>query len=268
MKLNKLENNISLLKYYICKMCFLSNSGHPSSSLSCSDIIGLLYFDIMDHKQDKFILSKGHAAPSLYSALMINKQISTDLINELRKIDSPLQGHPDVTRLPQVNVTTGALGQGLSFALGLALARKVTNRKGYIYALIGDGEMQEGQVWESAMFGGNNELNNLIVFLDNNQGQSDGSIDDIMPINPIKKKWESFGWLVEEVDGHDIKEIQKKISDYKLSNTSSPLMVVAKTKKGYINENLTILEGKHGGVVDKGVLSEIEKELKEVIDSI
>ena len=172
--------NNKILKYYICKMCLLAKSGHPYSSLSCSDIISTLYFSIME-EDDKFILSKGHAAPALYSALIINNSISSDFINKLREIDSPLQGHPDVSRLPQVNITSGALGQGLSFSIGISLSKKIKKEKGHIYCVIGDGESQEGQIWEAAMFAGNNQLNNLIVFLDKNGGQSDGKVNEIMP---------------------------------------------------------------------------------------
>ena len=138
--------NSKILKYYICKMCLLAKSGHPSSSLSCSDIISTLYFSIME-EDDKFILSKGHAAPALYSALIINNSISSDFINKLREIDSPLQGHPDVSRLPEVNITSGALGQGLSFSIGISLSKKIKKEKGHIYCVIGDGESQEGQIW-------------------------------------------------------------------------------------------------------------------------
>ena len=129
MKINNLEKDINQLKYLICKMCLIAQSGHPSSSLSCSEIIGSLYLKLMDLDSDKFILSKGHAAPSLYSALMMIDKIPKDLINNLRNIDSPLQGHPDVTRLKDVNVTTGALGQGLSFAIGLAIGKKIKKEK-------------------------------------------------------------------------------------------------------------------------------------------
>ena len=191
-------------------MCLLADSGHPSSSLSCSDIISSLYFSIMQD-DDKFILSKGHAAPALYSALIINNYISLDFINKLREIDSPLQGHPDISRLPEVNITSGALGQGLSFSIGLSLSKKIKKEKGDIYCVIGDGESQEGQIWEAAMYAGNNQLDNLIVFLDNNGGQSDGKVNEIMPLNPIKEKWESFGWEVTQINGHNHHEIEKSI---------------------------------------------------------
>tara|TARA_B100001121_G_scaffold274127_1_gene261704 strand:+ start:331 stop:1080 length:750 start_codon:yes stop_codon:yes gene_type:complete len=247
-------------------MCFIAESGHPSSSLSCSDIIGSLYFDVMDHKIDKFILSKGHAAPCLYSALIVNGDIPYELISELRKVNSPLQGHPDFGRLPNVNMTSGALGQGVSFAIGCALAKKIKSKDGYIFALIGDGEMQEGQIWESAMFAGNNKLNNLIVFLDNNGGQSDGYVKDILPIDPILEKWKSFNWVVKEIDGHNVEEIKVQISEFKGSHIDKPLMVVANTKKGFINNELTILDGKHGGVVDEDVLKEVENAIKKDIE--
>ena len=262
MNSTELNQKINLLKFFICKMCFIAKSGHPSSSLSCADIIGILYFDIMNHEIDKFMLSKGHAAPSLYAALMVKGDISEDLIGELRKIDSPLQGHTDVNRLPQVNLTTGALGQGLSFSIGAALSKKIKKENGYIYSLIGDGEVQEGQVWEAAMFAGNYKLDNLITFLDNNGGQSDGSIDEIFPIDPIEDKFKAFGWSVEVVNGHDVNEIKQKIENFKNSKIRKPLMIISKTKKGYINKNLSILNGSHSGLIDDHVFDLVKNELR------
>ena len=254
------SEDVNLLKYYICKMCLLAQSGHPSSSLSCSDIIGTLYFSIMDD-HDKFILSKGHAAPALYSALMIKKIIPKEYIDKLREIDSPLQGHPDISRLPEVNITSGALGQGLSFSIGLALSKKIKNEEGYIYCVIGDGEVQEGQVWEATMFAGNRDLNNLVVFLDNNGGQSDGKVNEIMPLVPITDKWESFGWQVSTINGHDHNEIINVISSYKNGKNNKPLLIVSETKKGHISENLTILDGMHGGSMTDEILIEVKEEL-------
>ena len=254
-----IKNN-KILKYYICKMCLLAKSGHPSSSLSCSDIISTLYFSIME-EDDKFILSKGHAAPALYSALIINNSISSDFINKLREIDSPLQGHPDVSRLPEVNITSGALGQGLSFSIGISLSKKIKKEKGHIYCVIGDGESQEGQIWEAAMFAGNNQLNNLIVFLDKNGGQSDGKVNEIMPLNPLKEKWESFGWEVTEINGHNHDEIEKSIIAHKKRLNLKPLIIISNTKKGYITENLTILDGMHGGSMTEEILDQVKEEL-------
>ncbi len=241
-------------------MCLLAESGHPSSSLSCSDIISTLYFSIMED-DDKFILSKGHAAPALYSALIINNHISSDFINKFREIDSPLQGHPDISRLPEVNITSGALGQGLSFSIGLSLSKKIKKEKGDIYCVIGDGESQEGQIWEAAMYAGNNQLDNLIVFLDNNGGQSDGKVNEIMPLNPIKEKWESFGWEVTQINGHNQDEIEKSIINRKKRHNLKPLIIIANTKKGYISENLTILDGMHGGSMTEEILDQVKKEL-------
>ncbi len=253
-------HDIKLLKYLICEMCLLAKSGHPSSSLSCSDIIGSLYFLIMKD-EDKFILSKGHAAPALYSALMIKNIIPRDYINKLREIDSPLQGHPDISRLPEVNLTSGALGQGLSFSIGLALSKKIKNEKGYIYCVIGDGEVQEGQIWEASMFAGNNDLDNLIVFLDSNDGQSDGKVSEIMPLMPIVDKWKSFGWNVSTINGHSHDEIINTVNIYKNEKNKRPLLIISKTKKGYISENLTILQGQHGGSMTDEVLIKVKKEL-------
>ena len=257
----KLTDNTNLLKYFICKMCFDASSGHPASSLSCAEIVSILHFEIME-SNDKFIMSKGHAAPALYSALIINNVLSKKYLSELRKIDSPLQGHPDVNRLPQVNLTSGALGQGLSFSIGLALSKKIKKEQGYIYCLLGDDEVQEGQVWEAAMFGGNSSLDNLIVFLDNNGGQSDGKVIEIMSIEPLKDKWVSFGWHVEKVNGHSLAEISKTVEIYKDSRVKKPLMIISNTSKGYINKNLTILNGQHGGSIKEHDLDLVKSELQ------
>ncbi len=259
--MSDLENQLNLLKYYICEMCYLAKSGHPSSSLSCSDIIGTLYFDIMDSNRDKFILSKGHAVPALYSALIVNNVISIDLINKLREIDSPLQGHPDVSRLPEVQLTTGALGQGLSFGIGVALAKKLKKEQGEVYVLVGDGEIQEGQIWEAVMFAGNKNLSNLILFLDNNGGQSDGKVSDIMPLNPLREKFEAFGWNIDEIDGHDSSAIVKSIKNHIASESNKPLFVNSNTVKGFINRDTKILEGSHGGVVDEDTMKLVRNKL-------
>jgi len=260
MKAEGQDDLTKILKYYICKMCFEASSGHPSSSLSCADIISTLHFEIMT-KEDKFILSKGHAAPALYAALIINGVLSKKHISELRKIDSPMQGHPDVNRLPEVNLTSGALGQGLSFSIGLALSKKIKGENGYIYCLLGDGEIQEGQVWEASMFAGNRGIDNLIVFLDNNGGQSDGRVEEIMNLEPIAEKWKSFGWSVETINGHNQKEIKSSVTNHRKSDLKSPLMIISKTSKGYINENLNILDGQHGGSVSKEDLQNVINEL-------
>ncbi len=253
--MSDLEKQLNLLKYYICEMCYLANSGHPSSSLSCSDIIGTLYFEIMDISKDKFILSKGHAVPALYSALMVNNTISKDLINKLREIDSPLQGHPDVSRLPEVELTTGALGQGLSFGIGVSLAKRLKKEQGQVYVLVGDGEIQEGQIWEAVMFAGNRNLRNLILFLDNNGGQSDGKVSEIMSLDPLREKFEAFGWDVDEINGHDSNAIMNTVKSHLDSDSNKPLFVNSNTTKGFINKDTKILDGSHGGVVDEETMS-------------
>ena len=253
--MSDLEKQLNLLKYYICQMCYIAKSGHPSSSLSCSDIIGTLYFEIMDKSKDKFILSKGHAVPALYSALIVNNVISKDLINKLREIDSPLQGHPDVSRLPEVELTTGALGQGLSFGIGISLAKKLKKEQGQVYVLVGDGEIQEGQIWEAVMFAGNRNLRNLIMFLDNNGGQSDGKVSEIMPLDPLREKFDAFGWDVGEISGHDSNAIMNVVKNHLDSDSNKPLFVNSNTTKGFINKDTKILDGSHGGVIDEKTMS-------------
>lgn len=262
MKIKDLENKSDYIRKLICEMCLYAESGHPNSSLSCADLLTVIFFSEYDKKLDSFILSKGHAAPALYSVFIANGLLNKELVYELRNFDSPLQGHPDRLRLPQVGASTGALGQGLSMAIGRAIGKIKKNYSGYSYCIIGDGETQEGQIWEAALFAGNRNVHNLIAFCDYNKGQSDGPLSEIMPLGDLKAKWETFGWNVLEINGHSIKEINDAVIFSKTKEDKKPSMIISHTQKGYISKSLTILDQDHGGKMTsetfKIVLNELD----------
>ncbi len=219
----------------ICK----SKSGHPGGSLSAADIVSTLYFNEMniDPKnpkmadRDRFVLSKGHAAPVLYAALAEKGYFDRELLGTLRKFGSPLQGHPDMRKLPGVDISTGSLGQGLSVANGMALSAKLDNKSYRTYVLLGDGEVQEGQVWEGAMTSAHYNLDNVCAFLDSNNLQIDGNVDKVMGVEPLDDKWRAFGWNVIVIDGHNFEEILGALEAAK-AHKGQPTMVIAKTTKG------------------------------------
>jgi transketolase len=219
----------------ICK----SKSGHPGGSLSAADIVSTLYFNEMniDPKnpkmadRDRFVLSKGHAAPVLYAALAEKGYFDRELLGTLRKFGSPLQGHPDMRKLPGVDISTGSLGQGLSVANGMALSAKLDNKSYRTYVLLGDGEVQEGQVWEAAMTSAHYNLDNVCAFLDSNNLQIDGNVDKVMGVEPLDDKWRAFGWNVIVIDGHNFEEILGALEAAK-AHKGQPTMVIAKTTKG------------------------------------
>ena len=207
-------NNI---RKVVLEMVYKSSSGHLGGSFSIAEIVACLYnnFDLKSGKEDKLILSKGHAVPALYAALHLLGEISADELNTFRQIDSRLQGHPDKVRLSNLVATTGSLGQGLSIAIGHALAHKVLKNKKKIFCIVGDGEIQEGQIWESIMLAPKFKLDNLCLIVDFNGAQNDGNVDDILSLNigsSIENKIQSFGWDTHVVDGHSLDEIQHLIT--------------------------------------------------------
>lgn len=227
------------MRRMIIEMLTEAGSGHPGGSLSATDIVASLFFHEMNvdagepkmADRDRFVLCKGHAAPALYSALALKGFFPREDVFTLRKLGSHLQGHPDMKKLPGVDVSTGSLGQGLSMASGMALAGKLDKVPYRVYAVLGDGELEEGQVWEGAMFAAHYKLDNLCAFVDNNGLQIDGNIDDVMSPNPIADKWRAFGWNVIEIDGHDIQEIFMALDKAKTVK-GQPTMIVAHTVKG------------------------------------
>lgn len=223
----------------IVTMIGQAKSGHPGGSLSAAEILTYLYFEEMkiDPKnpkwedRDRFVLSKGHAAPVLYAALARRGYFPVEELSTLRKIGSHLQGHPDMNKVPGVDMSTGSLGTGFSAATGMALACKLDQKENYVYTLLGDGELQEGQVWEAAMSAAHYKLDNLIAFVDNNGLQIDGNIDDVLSPNPIDAKFAAFGWHVLTIDGHDFGQIAAAVAAAK-AEKGRPTMIVAKTVKG------------------------------------
>jgi len=232
----------------IVEMLNKSGSGHTGGSLSAADIVTALYFHKLKHdpknpgwpERDRFILSKGHAAPVLYAALARSGYFPVDELSTLRKLGSRLQGHPDSKKLPGVEVSTGSLGQGLSMANGIALAARLDKKEYRVYALLGDGELQEGQVWEAAMTAAHYGLDNLTAIVDNNGLQIDGACADVMCVDPIGDKFRAFGWDVAEIDGHDMAAIVDAL-DRACTHRGRPSAIIARTIKG---KGCSLFEGK------------------------
>lgn len=239
-ELNALTNE---LRIWIIDMLTEAKSGHPGGSLSCIDLITALFFhemkgvepQNMDGERDRFVLSKGHAVPALYAALAKKGFISTEILSTLRKTSSHLQGHPDRVRMPIVEASTGSLGQGLSVAQGMAIGFQMNKKPTRVYCLIGDGESQEGQIWEAALSAPKFKLSNLCVILDNNNGQIDGPVSQVMPIEPIMDKWKAFGWHTIEIDGHCMDQILKAFNEARElqeRGSEKPVFILARTVKG------------------------------------
>ena len=229
------------LSRQILRMTTDAGSGHPSSSLSAVDILTALYFSgVMRYhpnqpdwpERDRFVLSKGHAAPALYAVLAEAGYFDPALLDTLRDMGSPLEGHPNMLVLPGVEASTGSLGQGLSIGLGHALSARLNGRDYRVYVLIGDGESDEGQIWEAAMSAAKYRVDNLTAVLDYNQFQQTGPINEVMPsLEPVADKWESFGWDVQEIDGHDMRQIVTALQDA-ARVSQQPQIIVAHTLKG------------------------------------
>ncbi len=234
-----LEEIARTLRRHIVTMIAAAGSGHPGGSLSAVEIVTVLFFRLMRHRsydpnwkqRDHFILSKGHAAPLLYAALAESGYFPTKELITLRKIDSRLQGHTDRAMVPGVESTAGSLGQGLSFAIGVALACKLDSLDSRIYTLLGDGECDEGQIWEAAMAAPHYHLDNLTAIVDRNNQQIDGWTRDVMNTEPLGEKWHSFGWHVIEVDGHDIGQLLSAFEEAKQIKDKSSV-IIAHTIKG------------------------------------
>ena len=215
-----------------------AKAGHPGGSLSIAEILTYLYFKEMnidpenpkDPKRDRFVLSKGHAAPALYATLALRGFFPVDELITLRQIGSRLQGHPDMKNIPGVDMSTGSLGQGISAAVGMALSSKHFGDNYNVYAVLGDGEIEEGQVWEAAMFASNKGLSNLTAFVDLNNLQIDGTIDEVNSAKPVDKKFEAFGWYVITIDGHDYDAIECALAEAK--TVDKPVAIIANTIKG------------------------------------
>ena len=247
-----------------------AKSGHPGGSLSAADILTYLYFEEMNidpekpgmPERDRFVLSKGHAAPALYSVLAERGYFDRELLKTLRHTGSILQGHPDMKHIPGVDMSAGSLGQGLSAACGMGLAGKLGNAAYRVYAMLGDGELQEGQIWEAAMFAGHRRLDNLTVIVDNNGLQIDGNITDVCSPYPIDKKFEAFNFNVININGHDFDEIREAFAAAE-NCKGMPTAIIAHTIKG---RGVSFMEGQaswHGKAPDDEqyakAISELEK---------
>jgi len=237
--ISKIELKANLLRQDIINMLCHSGSGHPGGSLSATDIVATLYFHVLKHdpqnpkdeNRDRFVMSKGHAAPLLYAALAECGYFPKEELLKLRQTGALLQGHIDMHSVPGIDMSTGSLGQGLSVANGMAIAGKLNKKDYRVYALLGDGECQEGQVWEAAMTAAHYKLDNLIAFVDFNEHQIDGRVSDIKNIEPLDKKFESFNWKVFKCDGHSVEEILSAIEVAKLVK-GAPSVIIARTVKG------------------------------------
>ncbi len=262
-----LEKIAKEVRWDIVRMIGLAGSGHPGGSLSCADILVCLYFHKMNHDpknpnwqhRDRFVLSKGHAAPALYAVLARSGYFDREELWKLRRLGSMLQGHPDRLKTPGVEISTGSLGQGLAAAVGMALGLRMEGNPARVYALIGDGESQEGGIWEAAMLAGHQRLRNLTAILDNNGLQIDGRCCEIVELGDIASRWRAFGWEVLEVDGHDVMEICSALDE--AEGFDRPGMIVAHTVKG---KGVSFMENNvdfHGKAPTP---EEMEKALKEI----
>jgi len=227
------------LRRHIITMTAKASSGHPGGSLSSAEIVTALFFNLLRHDpknprwpdRDRFVLSKGHAAPLLYSALAETGYFPVEELLTLRELDSRMQGHTDMATTPGVEMSAGALGQGLSFGIGIALAARLDRRDYRVYVLLGDGECDEGQVWEAAMAGAHYKMDNLVAVVDRNRQQIDGWTYEVMDTEPMAEKWRSFGWHVIEVDGHDLAQILAALDEAKRMK-GKPTAIIARTTKG------------------------------------
>ncbi|MCX8174078.1 MAG: transketolase [Thermoplasmata archaeon] len=267
-----LEEKALAVRRHIIRMIYTAQSGHPGGSLSATDILVTLYFKYLKHRwaepnwseRDRFVLSKGHGVPALYAVLAECGYFPKEELLTLRKINSRLQGHPDARKLPGIEASTGSLGQGLSVACGMALAGKIDKKDYRVYALIGDGESESGQIWEAAMTAHHYKLDNLTVFLDRNNLQIDGCTENIMCLEPLSTKWEAAGWHVLEINGHNYREIGYAIEE-SWTVKEKPTMIIAKTIKGkgvsFMENNVSF----HGKPPTK---EEAERAMKELGDTL
>jgi transketolase len=256
------------IRRHIVEMTGAAKSGHPGGSLSAVEILTVLYWDVMNHDpanpkksdRDRFILSKGHAAPVLYSAMAECGYTPVETLKTLRQLGSIYQGHPDIRFIPSLEASTGSLGQGLSLALGMGAAARLNGESWRTYVMLGDGEIQEGQIWEAAMFGAFHKIDNVLAIVDYNKLQLDGFVKDIMELEPLAEKWRAFGWHVIDIDGHDIPAIQAACAEA-AAVKGKPSVLIAHTVKG---KGVSFMENnpKFHGVTPTA--EEVELALKEL----
>ena len=270
MNIEELTKKAVEIRKGIIEAVYHAQSGHPGGSLSIADILTVLYFHEMKIKpekpkweeRDRLVLSKGHCSPALYSCLANRGYFPVEDLKTFRKIDSYLQGHPDKNKVPGVDMTTGSLGQGLSAANGMAIAGKMDKKDYRVYCILGDGEIEEGQIWEAAMTSSKYKLDNLCVIVDNNNLQIDGTIEEVMSSYPIDEKFRSFGFEIIKIDGHDIEEIIKAF-EVARNIKEKPTCIIAKTIKGKGISYMENQVGWHGKAPNeeqyKEAITELEK---------
>ncbi len=268
MTVKELKQMAAVIRTDIIEMICTAQAGHPGGSLSATDIVTALYFRVMniDPKKphwpdrDRFILSKGHACPVWYAALAERGYFDKKHLATLRRMDSILQGHPDMNKTPGIDMTAGSLGHGLSAGLGMALSARLRKKDYHVWVVIGDGESQEGSIWEAAMAAPKWKTDNLVAILDRNHLQNDACVEDILPIEPVADKWKAFGWHVVAIDGHCMEDIVKALEDAR-AYEKGPTMIIAETIKGkgvsYM-ENVAEWHGK------APCLEEADKALEEI----
>ncbi len=243
-EIQELERIASQVRRDIIRQTHYAGSGHPGGSLGCADLLTALYFEIMEHdvnfqmdgkEQDVFFLSNGHISPVFYSVLARSGYFPVEELTSFRNINSRLQGHPTTHEgLPGVRIASGSLGQGMSVAIGVALAKKLNQDKHTVYCLTGDGELQEGQVWEAAMFAPHHKVDNLVVIVDWNGKQIDGETDDVMSLGDLHAKWKAFGWEITEMDGNNMEEVVATLRQVKgQTGKGKPQVILMKTEMGH-----------------------------------
>lgn len=271
----QLEITACKIRMGIIEGVFNAKSGHPGGSLSIADLLTYLYFYKMNiypdkpklEDRDRLVLSKGHCAPGLYSALANRGFFSVDELKSLRHIGALLQGHPDMKKIPGVDMSTGSLGQGISAACGMALAGKITSKPYKVYAILGDGEIEEGQVWEAAMFAAHNKLDNLVAIVDNNGLQIDGKITEVCSPEPITDKFAAFGWHVITMNAHDFDDIDRAFNEAE-NIIGQPVAIIQKSTKGKCISFMENNVSWHGSAPNKEqydqAISELNKILKDL----
>lgn len=256
--IENLESISKNIRKSVLFQVYNANSGHVGGALSCTDILVSIYFKLLN-EGDKVVLSKGHASPALYAILAEKGFLKKEELTTFRKLGGRLQGHPSYIKTPGVDASSGSLGQGLSIGNGMALSFKIDKKNNFVYVILGDGEINEGQIWEAAMTASHYKLNNLIVFLDYNKLQIDGTNDEVMKISPVKEKFEAFGFFAKEIDGHNFEEIINAVKEAK--EQEKPTIIIANTIKG---KGVSFMENKcewHGKAPKKEEYEEAIKEL-------
>ena len=272
-ELLELKKTACRVRLWTVEGVFNAKSGHPGGSLSAADIMTYLYFKEMnvdpknpkEPKRDRFVLSKGHCCPALYAVLALKGFFPTEEIKSLRHIGAMLQGHPDMKNTPGVDMSSGSLGQGISAACGMALSAKLSGDSCRVYAMLGDGECEEGQVWEAAMFASHYKLDNLVAIVDYNGLQIDGSVEDVAGLDKLNEKFTAFGFEVYEIDGHDFEQIEDALSKAKTVK-DKPVAIIAKTVKGKGVSYMENQVGWHGKAPNaeqyKAAMDELNAQLK------